>query len=183
MRSVGELEPVDVILRRVDAWYCDPLELKPDSQLGVPGLVEAARARHRLGRQHARLERAREPGADGLPAAPERAPARHAAAAAERADLVVRRGGGPRATCSIISSSLILRPSPARRESARSWAGSCSAERARGAAAANRAPAAGLGRSGGARDGLGADADRRRARAAPQRAARLRGRPQRTPTW
>jgi uncharacterized circularly permuted ATP-grasp superfamily protein/uncharacterized alpha-E superfamily protein len=43
MRSVGQLEPVDVILRRVDDWYCDPLELKPDSQLGVPGLVEAAR--------------------------------------------------------------------------------------------------------------------------------------------
>ncbi|HWF55250.1 MAG TPA: circularly permuted type 2 ATP-grasp protein [Solirubrobacteraceae bacterium] len=43
MRSVGRLEPVDVILRRVDGIYCDPLELKRDSQLGVPGLVEAAR--------------------------------------------------------------------------------------------------------------------------------------------
>jgi uncharacterized alpha-E superfamily protein len=40
---VGQVEPVDVILRRVDDWYCDPLELKPDSQLGVPGLLEAAR--------------------------------------------------------------------------------------------------------------------------------------------
>jgi uncharacterized circularly permuted ATP-grasp superfamily protein/uncharacterized alpha-E superfamily protein len=44
MRSVGQLEPVDVILRRVDGSYCDPLELKPDSQLGIPGLVETARA-------------------------------------------------------------------------------------------------------------------------------------------
>jgi len=43
MRSVGELEPVHVILRRVDAGYCDPLELKGDSQLGTPGLVEATR--------------------------------------------------------------------------------------------------------------------------------------------
>ena len=43
MRSLGRLEPVDVILRRVDDWYCDPLELKPDSQLGVPGLLDAAR--------------------------------------------------------------------------------------------------------------------------------------------
>ncbi|MHB8691777.1 MAG: circularly permuted type 2 ATP-grasp protein [Solirubrobacteraceae bacterium] len=43
MRSVGQLEPVDVILRRVDGLYCDPLELKPDSQLGVPGLVQVAR--------------------------------------------------------------------------------------------------------------------------------------------
>jgi len=43
MRSLGRLEPVHVILRRVDAWYCDPLELKPDSHLGVAGLVEATR--------------------------------------------------------------------------------------------------------------------------------------------
>lgn len=43
MRSLGRLEPVDVILRRVDDWYCDPLELKPDSRLGVVGLVDAAR--------------------------------------------------------------------------------------------------------------------------------------------
>jgi uncharacterized circularly permuted ATP-grasp superfamily protein/uncharacterized alpha-E superfamily protein len=42
-RSIGRLEPVDVILRRVDAAFCDPLELRPDSQLGVPGLVEASR--------------------------------------------------------------------------------------------------------------------------------------------
>jgi uncharacterized circularly permuted ATP-grasp superfamily protein/uncharacterized alpha-E superfamily protein len=43
MRSLGRLEPVDVILRRVDDWFCDPLELRPDSQLGVPGLLDAAR--------------------------------------------------------------------------------------------------------------------------------------------
>jgi uncharacterized circularly permuted ATP-grasp superfamily protein/uncharacterized alpha-E superfamily protein len=44
MRSVGQLEPVDVILRRVDGSYCDPLELRADSQLGVPGLLEVVRA-------------------------------------------------------------------------------------------------------------------------------------------
>lgn len=43
LASLGGLEPVDVIVRRVDAWFCDPLELKEDSQLGVPGLFEAAR--------------------------------------------------------------------------------------------------------------------------------------------
>ena len=43
MRALGRLEPVHVILRRVDAWFCDPLELKADSRLGTPGLVEAAR--------------------------------------------------------------------------------------------------------------------------------------------
>jgi uncharacterized circularly permuted ATP-grasp superfamily protein/uncharacterized alpha-E superfamily protein len=43
MRTLGRLEPVHVILRRVDAEWCDPLELSPDSQLGVPGLSEACR--------------------------------------------------------------------------------------------------------------------------------------------
>ena len=44
LRTVSELVPVDVILRRVDAWFCDPLELLPESTLGVPGLVDATRA-------------------------------------------------------------------------------------------------------------------------------------------
>ncbi len=43
LRSLDRLEPVDVILRRVDADWCDPLELRPESTLGVPGLVEAMR--------------------------------------------------------------------------------------------------------------------------------------------
>lgn len=36
-------ERVDVIIRRVDAEYCDPLELRADSQLGVAGLSEVVR--------------------------------------------------------------------------------------------------------------------------------------------
>lgn len=36
-------ERVDVIVRRVDADWCDPLEMRADSQLGVAGLAEAAR--------------------------------------------------------------------------------------------------------------------------------------------
>ena len=43
MRSLEGLVRVDVILRRVDDWFCDPLELKSDSQLGVPGLLAVAR--------------------------------------------------------------------------------------------------------------------------------------------
>ena len=43
LRSLGNLEPVDVILRRMDAEWSDPLELRPDSLIGVPGLSEAAR--------------------------------------------------------------------------------------------------------------------------------------------
>lgn len=43
MKSLDGLKRVDVILRRVDDVYCDPVELKGDSQLGVPGLLDAAR--------------------------------------------------------------------------------------------------------------------------------------------
>jgi uncharacterized circularly permuted ATP-grasp superfamily protein/uncharacterized alpha-E superfamily protein len=44
MKSLDGLSRVDVILRRVDDWYCDPVELRSDSQLGVPGLLEVVRA-------------------------------------------------------------------------------------------------------------------------------------------
>ena len=44
LKTLSGLEPVDVILRRVDDEFCDPLELRNDSMLGVPGLVEALRA-------------------------------------------------------------------------------------------------------------------------------------------
>jgi uncharacterized circularly permuted ATP-grasp superfamily protein/uncharacterized alpha-E superfamily protein len=43
IRAGGRLEPVDVVLRRVDPDYCDPLELRADSQLGLAGLIEATR--------------------------------------------------------------------------------------------------------------------------------------------
>ncbi len=43
MRSLGTLKRVDVVLRRVDAEYSDPLDLRADSRLGVVGLVEAQR--------------------------------------------------------------------------------------------------------------------------------------------
>ncbi len=43
MRSLGTLKRVDVVLRRVDADYTDPLDLRADSRLGVVGLVEVLR--------------------------------------------------------------------------------------------------------------------------------------------
>jgi uncharacterized circularly permuted ATP-grasp superfamily protein/uncharacterized alpha-E superfamily protein len=44
LKTIEGLQPVDVILRRVDDSFCDPLELRSDSFLGVSGLVEATRA-------------------------------------------------------------------------------------------------------------------------------------------
>ena len=46
MKALDGLKRVDVVLRRVDDVYCDPVELKGDSQLGVPGLLEVARMGH-----------------------------------------------------------------------------------------------------------------------------------------
>lgn len=43
LKTLSGLEKVDVILRRVDDVYCDPLELREDSQLGVPGLLHVLR--------------------------------------------------------------------------------------------------------------------------------------------
>ncbi|HEX3147359.1 MAG TPA: circularly permuted type 2 ATP-grasp protein [Gemmataceae bacterium] len=44
LKLLGGLQPVDVIFRRLDDDYCDPLELWPDSTIGVPGLMQAVRS-------------------------------------------------------------------------------------------------------------------------------------------
>lgn len=43
LRTLGGLDPVDVVIRRVDDDWCDPVELRPNSLIGVPGLLEVAR--------------------------------------------------------------------------------------------------------------------------------------------
>ena len=44
LKTLHGLEQVHVLLRRVDDEFLDPLELRPDSALGVPGLLQALRA-------------------------------------------------------------------------------------------------------------------------------------------
>lgn len=44
LKSLGGLRRVDVVWRRIFDDFCDPLELREDATLGVPGLVAAARA-------------------------------------------------------------------------------------------------------------------------------------------
>lgn len=43
VRTVEGLEPLGAIWRRIDSEFADPLELREDSHLGVPGLVNALR--------------------------------------------------------------------------------------------------------------------------------------------
>ena len=44
MKTTAGLEPVDVLYRRVDDSFLDPVVFRPDSMLGVPGLMHAYRA-------------------------------------------------------------------------------------------------------------------------------------------
>lgn len=43
LKTLSGLRRIDVILRRIDDDFCDPLELRPDSELGVPGLLDVIR--------------------------------------------------------------------------------------------------------------------------------------------
>nr|WP_299417890.1 circularly permuted type 2 ATP-grasp protein [uncultured Emticicia sp.] len=43
LKSIDGLERIDVIIRRVDDEWCDPLELRQNSLLGVPGLLQIMR--------------------------------------------------------------------------------------------------------------------------------------------
>ena len=43
LKLLDGLQPVDIVLRRLDDDFCDPLELRGDSFLGIPGLVQAVR--------------------------------------------------------------------------------------------------------------------------------------------
>lgn len=45
LKTLAGLERVHTILRRLDDDFCDPLELRSDSTLGIPGLLGAVRAR------------------------------------------------------------------------------------------------------------------------------------------
>ncbi len=46
LKTLSGLEPVDMVLRRMDDAFCDPLELRGDSLLGVPGFTQAVRCGH-----------------------------------------------------------------------------------------------------------------------------------------
>lgn len=47
LRTIGRSQPINILHRRLDAEYADSLDLRSDSLLGIPGLLQAAR-RHRV---------------------------------------------------------------------------------------------------------------------------------------
>lgn len=46
LKTLSGLQQVDLVLRRLDDSFCDPLELRGDSLLGIPGFVQAVRTGH-----------------------------------------------------------------------------------------------------------------------------------------
>ncbi len=46
LKNLSGLRKVDIVIRRVDDRFCDPLELRNDSQLGVAGLLEVLQQGH-----------------------------------------------------------------------------------------------------------------------------------------
>ena len=61
MRTTKGFERIDVLYRRIDDDFLDPLAFRADSMLGVPGLMEAYRAgRRRAGQRPGHRHRRRQ---------------------------------------------------------------------------------------------------------------------------
>ncbi len=43
LKTIGGVQQIDALLRHVDSPWCDPLELRNESSLGIPGLLNAVR--------------------------------------------------------------------------------------------------------------------------------------------
>ena len=96
MRTTAGLRRVDVIYRRVDDDFLDPLCFRPDSVLGVPGLMNAYRSGQRGAGQRRRHRRRRRQGDLPLRAGHDQVLPGPGPDPAERADLHLRRGADDR---------------------------------------------------------------------------------------
>ena len=95
MRTTAGEQRVDVVYRRIDDEYLDPLHFRPDSVLGCAGIVNAARAGQRDDRQRARQRRRRRQGDLPVRAGDDRVLPRRGADPRQRRDVPAR--GSP--TC------------------------------------------------------------------------------------
>ena len=96
LKTLAGLEPVDLILRRLDDSFCDPLELRGDSLLGVPGSDGRSALRERGRRQCAGERTGGDGRAHGVSSEPLPAPAGRGIADAFGGHLVVRAGEAAR---------------------------------------------------------------------------------------
>ena len=87
---------VDVIYRRIDDDFLDPLAFRPDSALGVPGLMSRLQRRQRHARQCGRHRRRRRQGGLHLHARDREVLSRRGADPEERADLALPRARSAR---------------------------------------------------------------------------------------
>ena len=69
LRTLTGLEPVDLIVRRLDDSFCDPLELRGDSTARCAGAGAGRAKRHRGDRQRAGQRIVGSPSPHGVPAA------------------------------------------------------------------------------------------------------------------
>ena len=96
IRTVAGLKRLDVLLRRVDSDFLDPLELDASSHLGVPGLIDVLRKGGVVVANMPGTGRAGIPRAARLPAESLPAPARRGPQDAPHRHLVVRPAVGAR---------------------------------------------------------------------------------------
>ena len=103
MRTTAGLKRVDVIYRRVDDDFLDPLAFRTDSHLGVAGLLNAYRAGQRLARQRDRHGPGRRQGALRVHPGHHQVLSVRGADPAERRDVPARRTRRTGGTCSSTS--------------------------------------------------------------------------------
>ena len=114
MRTTEGPKRVDVLYRRLDDDFLDPLTFRPDSALGVPGPDERLPRRQHHARQRRRHRRRRRQGGLLLHAGDHPLLSRRGADPEERADLALPREGRAAPTSSSTSTSWWSRKSPAR---------------------------------------------------------------------
>ena len=108
LKTLGGLKRVHAVLRRLDDDFCDPLELRTDSALGIPGLLEAVR-QGRAGGQRTGQRSAGVARPARLPAAGLSPPAWRGTGAALARHPLVRRAASPSAILAALPD-LVIKP-------------------------------------------------------------------------
>ena len=175
MRTTDGQQRVDVIYRRIDDEFLDPVHFRPDSVIGCAGVLNAARAGRVDHRQRGRQRRRRRQAALHLGARPDPLLPGRGAGAGQRRDLPARRPRTPSSGCWRRSTSWCSSRSTAPAARASSSGRGPTRGRWPSSPVKVRARAAGLDRAEADRPVHLPHADRRPDRAAARRPAAVRG--------